>query len=190
MNAVLYAMIISGVLYAAIRGKLDAVSQAALNGGGDALRLILQMTGGFMLFGGAVHILEKAGVMAWLVRALRRPLRWLFPEDPGEEAMEAVTENLAANMLGVSNAATPMGVRAARAMNPAGEKSPSAALCLFLVINATSVQILPTSVLTLRQAAGSAQPERIVLPSLIASAVSTALGILLCKLLERRKRTR
>lgn len=186
MSAALCAMIFSGVLYAALRGQLAAVSQAALAGGSDALQMILRLTGGFMLFGGAMRALEAAGVTRTLVRCLRRPLRWLFSDPLEEDALEAITENLAANMLGLSNAATPMGVRAAKVMNKAKSVLPSASLCLFLVINATSVQLIPSSVIALRQAAGSADPESVVLPSLIASSASTCVGILICKLCEKR----
>ena len=188
MNAVLCCMLLGGVVYAGMSGKIETVSQAALAGGSDAIQLVLRLTGGFMLFGGMIHLLEESGVMGGLVRLLRRPLRWLFSDRLEEDAMEAITENLAANMLGVSNAATPMGIRAAKALNSERHSAPSAALCLFLVINATSVQLLPTSVLTLRYAAGSAMPEVIIWPSLIASAVSTALGVTLCKVIEKRRK--
>ena len=187
MNAVLSFMLLGGVLYAGLTGNMETVSQAALHGGTDAIQLVLQLMGGFMFFGGLIQVLEDAGVVRILVRALRKPLRWLFSAPLEEDALEAITENLAANMLGVSNAATPMGIRAAQAMNRKGDKVPSAALCLFLVINATSVQLLPTSVLSLRYAAGSAAPANIVLPSLVASSVSTALGILLCRQIEKRR---
>ena len=188
MNAVLCFMLLGGVIYAGLHGNMEAVSQTALAGGTDALRLVLDLMGGFLFFGGVIRLLEDAGVVSALVRVLHKPLGWLFSEPLKQEAMEAITENLAANMLGVSNAATPMGIRAAKALNRAGQNTPTAALCLFLVINATSVQLVPTTVLSLRYAAGSAQPESILLPSLAASGVSTGLGILLCKLIESRRR--
>lgn len=188
MNAVLCFMLLSGVVYAGLHGNMEAVAQAALAGGTDAIRLVLDLMGGFMFFGGVIRLLEDAGAVGGLVRLLRRPLQRLFSEPLEQEALEAVTENLAANMLGVSNAATPMGIRAAKALNRAQHSVPSAALCLFLVINATSVQLLPTTVLSMRYAAGSAIPESILWPSLAASGVSTGLGILLCKLIESRRR--
>ena len=187
MNAVLCMMLLSGVVYAGLHGNLEVVSQAALAGGTDALQLVLSLMGGFMFFGGVIRVLEASGVISALVKTLRRPLQWLFSGELEQEALEAVTENLAANMLGVSNAATPLGIRAAKAMSRKGGNAPSAALCLFLVINATSVQLLPASVLALRYAAGSADPGRVIFPSLIASAASTFLGIVLCKLMEKRR---
>ena len=92
--------------------------------------------------------------------------------------------NLTANLLGLGNAATPMGIEAARRMGK-GNGTASNALCLFLVINASSVQIFPASVIALRAAAGSADPARIVLPALIATGVSTIVGIASCKCAER-----
>ena len=102
--------------------------------------------------------------------------------------MEAITLNLSANMLGIGNAATPMGMRAARLLTPTAASTPSPALCMLLVINATSVQLLPSSVIALRNAAGSGMADAVVLPGLAASAVSTAVGIALCKLLQKREK--
>ena len=185
MSTVLFFMILCGTVYAACTGSLDAVAEAALNAGRDALETSFTLMGGFIFFGGITGILEKAGAVTWLRRRLHRPLQWLFGPDISSEAMEAVTMNLSANMLGLGNAATPMGMRAARLMTPPGAQTPSAALCMLLVINATSVQLLPSSVIALRSAAGSARPDMIVWPSLAASTVSTLVGILLCRLMER-----
>lgn len=185
MSLALFLMIACGVGYAACAGRIEAVSQAVLEAGGDALETAMGLMGGFMLFGGLISILQQAGAVRALTRLLRRPLRWLFGEAVEQPAMEAIALNLSANMLGLGNAATPMGLRAARLLTRAGDTSPGAPLCMLLVVNATSVQLLPTSVIALRAAAGSARPDAIVLPSLIASAASTITGILLCKCLEK-----
>ena len=188
MSAVLFVMIAAGTAFAACTGRLDAVSAAALAAGRDACETAFSLIGGFMLFGGLIGVLQRAGAVRFLVRCLRRPLRWLFGKGAAEEALEAVSLNLAANMLGLSNAATPMGMRAAKLLTKEGERQPSAALCLLLVINATSVQLLPASVIALRAAAGSSAPGVIVWPSLAASAVSTLVGVTLCRLIERKGR--
>ena len=185
MGTVLFFMIVCGTLYAACTGNLDAAAGAALEAGQDALETSISLMGGFIFFGGVTGILEKAGAVAWLQKRLQVPLRWLFGQDTTAEAMEAITVNLSANMLGLSNAATPMGMRAARLLTPPDAQAPSAALCM-LVINATSVQLLPSSVIALRSAAGSAWPDVIVWPSLAASAASTLAGILLCRFMEGR----
>lgn len=185
----LFFMIVCGTGYAACTGNLTRAADAALEAGKDAWETSVGLLGGFILFGGIVAILEEAGAVSWLRRRLRAPLRWLFGGQATPEAMEAVAMNLSANMLGLGNAATPMGMRAARLLTPENAKLPSAALCMLLVINSTSVQLFPTSVVALRSATGSAQPDVIALPSLAASAVSTLIGILLCKLIEKGSTT-
>lgn len=185
VSAALFLMIVCGVIYAACTGRIAAVEQAVLEAGQEAARTAWRLAGGFAFFGGVIGILEKAGAVRGLVRLIRRPLRTLFGRDTGQEALEAISLNLSANMLGLGNAATPMGMRAARLLSAEGGGQPSAALCLLLVINATSVQLMPTGVIGLRSAAGSAMPAAILWPSLIASAASTGVGVLLCKLLER-----
>ena len=187
VNAVLFFMILVAVGYAAAWGRLEAVSQAAMTAGGDAVKTAVSLLGGFLLFGGLMSILERAGAVRALVRALNRPLRRLFGKEVTEEALEAIALNLSANMLGLGNAATPMGLRAARLLNRMGSEIAPPALCLLLVINTTSVQIMPTTVIALRYAAGSARPEAVVLPGLAASAASTVVGILLSKALERKR---
>lgn len=188
MSAAFFLLIAGGILYAACTGQLSEVSAAVMKAGQDAVETSLGMTGGFMLFGGLIGILENAGMIRLLTKRLRRPLNWLFGQDVGEDALEAIAVNLSANMLGLSNAATPMGMQAARLLNMNRSQLPSHALCMLLVINSTSVQLLPSSVIALRSAAGSARPDAVILPSLAASAVSTALGIALCKRMEKRER--
>ena len=119
---------------------------------------------------------------------MKRPLRWVFGSQAGEDALGATALNLSANMLGMGNAATPMGLRAARLLQPAGQIAASAPLCMLLVINATSVQLYPSSVIAMRYAAGSAAPETIVLPTLVASTSATAVGMAVCWLCERKRR--
>lgn len=158
MNAVFCIMIAAAFGYAAIGGNLDAVTHAAVQAGGDALQTVLGLLGGFMLFGGVMKLLEEAGAVRALVRWLKRPLRWVFGSQAGEDALGATALNLSANMLGMGNAATPMGLRAARLLQPAGQIAASAPLCMLLVINATSVQLYPSSVIAMRYAA--AAPRR------------------------------
>lgn len=186
MSIALFLMIVCGTAYAACTGRLEMVSHAVLKAGQEAVDTAVSLLGVFLLFGGVTGILEKSGAVEWLCRHLKRPLGWLFGKETSPEAMEAITLNLSANMLGLGNAATPMGMRAARLLTPTAASTPSPALCMLLVINATSVQLLPSSVIALRAAAGSARPDAIIWPSLLASAASTAAGILLCKVWERK----
>lgn len=188
MNAAFVIMLLLSMALSALRGGMGALAQALAQAGDAALSTALSLCGGFMFFGGLIALFERAGLSALLARAMRRPLAWLLGRDTAPETLEAAAMNLSANMLGLGNAATPLGLKAGRLMNAAGDMRASSALCMFLVINATSVQLFPSTVVALRYAAGSENATAIVWPSLAASCVSTAVGIALCKLLERRKR--
>jgi len=131
---------------------------------------------------GEILVLLYDGAIRFLSRLLSPGLQRLMGPSLPDTALDYVTMNLTANMLGLGNAATPMGMKAAQAM--AQGETATNALCLFLVINASSVQLLPSTVISLRAAAGSASPGAIVLPTLAATLVSTLAGILSCKLWE------
>ena len=174
----------AGLLFGLVQGKGTEVVSAMLSGAGDAVLTVLSMAGGFAFFCGLMGILERAGGMRALARLWRPLLRRLTGGEAGEEAMAYMAMNLSANMLGMGNAATPMGLEAARRLG--GKPRAGNALCLFLVINCSSVQLIPTGVIALRTAAGSADPGGILAPTLIASLAATAVGIISCKLMEKR----
>ena len=172
------------LLYGLIVGRGEQVASAMLEGAEEAVQAAFAMAGGFAFFCGMTAILRRAGAVQALGKRLSPLLsRLLGPELP-PDALEPVLLNLSANMLGLGNAATPMGVEAARRMGGRGERA-SNALCLFLVINSSSVQLMPTTVIALRAAEGSTAPGAIVVPALLATAISTAVGIAACKIGER-----
>ncbi len=186
LNWLWFVLLAVGVLYGAAAGSLDAVTEAALTASGDAVRLAIEMCGLLCLWLGVLQVAESSGLVDRLGRALSPLVGLLFPDVPKTHpAFSAIVMNFSANLLGLGNAATPMGVEAARRMGGSGEKA-SNALCLFLVINSSSVQLLPTTVIALRAAEGSAQPAAIALPALAATAISTLVGVAACKLAEAR----
>ncbi len=173
------------LLYGLIKGRGEAVAAAMLNGAEEAVQAAIAMAGGFAFFCGMTAILRRAGAVEALGKKLSPALsRLLGPELP-PDALEPVLLNLSANLLGLGNAATPMGVEAARRMSRNSAKA-SNALCLFLVINSSSVQLLPATVIALRAAEGSADPGCVTLPALAATAISTTFGIAACKIAEAR----
>lgn len=191
MNAIFCGMLLCGVI-AAAGGGLSAAQDALLSGGTQAVELCVSMAGAYAFFGGLMGVLRESGVTASLAAALRRPLLRLFRFAPGEErALEDICLNLSANMLGMGGAATPAGITAMRTMAAAGQGDGRAsdAMILFLVINASSVQLLPTTMIALRAQAGAASPADIVPATLAATAVSTLTGIALCKCCEGRRKT-
>ena len=169
MNGIFCIMMLLGLLYAAATGRADAAQRALLSGGGEAVALLLR----------------ACGAADALARAMEKPLSRLFRFAPGEEeALSDISLNLSANMLGLGGAATPAGISAMKTMaraNPDGRASN--AMILFLVVNTSSVQLLPTTMIALRAQAGAANPADIVLPTLLATAASTVCGVGICRLL-------
>ena len=173
-----------GLVWGVARGQGAQVAQAMLEAASDAVQTGIALAGGFGFFCGMLSILRVSGAVKWMGKRLRPGLKALLGPQLPQDALESVTLNLAANMLGLGNAATPMGLEAARRMGGRGEKA-SNALCLFLVVNASSVQLLPATVIALRAAAGSAEPAAIAGPALLASLISTAVGVAACRLGEK-----
>lgn len=189
MNAIFCGMLLLGVIYAAWSGQAEAAQRALLAGGEEAVSLCLSLAGAYAFFGGLLGVARESGVVAALAAAMRRPLTRLFRFRLGEEAaLHDICVNLSANMLGMGGAATPAGLAAMRKMagaNGGGDEA-SDAMILFLVINTSSVQLLPTTMIALRAQMGAGNPADIVLPTLVSTCVSTLCGVGLCLLLRGR----
>lgn len=183
MNAMWAVLMACGCAAALFVGGGETLTQAA----SEAVTLCIRMAGGFALFSGLMQIVEEAGALAGLQRALRRPMARLFPSvDPDGEAARAMSANLAANMLGLGNAATPMGLRAMELLGRECRGGAATdAMCTFMVLGAAGVQLFPASVVALRAASGSADPADIVLPTLAATAFSAAVGVGACRVFSR-----
>lgn len=193
MDIIWVVLLLGGIAIGVISGKGDAMTQALMDGAAKAVELCIRLAGVCSLWMGLMEIMKRAGWVDKLARALGGVLHRLFPDIPrGHPAMGAISMNLAANMLGMGNAATPLGIRAMEEMqklNPAGDTA-SAAMCMFLVMNTSSVQLIPTGLMTFRHAAGSAQAGVIVLPTLIATTCSTLVGVIVAGLFRRLGRRR
>lgn len=187
MNKSFFVMIFLGFLHAALRGNLDEAAQGALSAGNEAIETVVGLCGAFMLFGGISSVLEKSGASGKLVTVLKRPLGKLFGKGISDEALGAATMNMAANMLGMGNAATPMGLKAAKLLNPERDSKAPAALCLLLVLNSTAIELFPATVIAMRYAAGSRMATAVILPTFVSTAVSCVVGVVLCKMCERRR---
>ncbi|MGC1403060.1 MAG: nucleoside recognition domain-containing protein [Thermodesulfobacteriota bacterium] len=153
-----------------------------------AVELAIGLIGIMALWLGLMKIAEQAGMIERLARALRGITTRLFPDVPPDHpAMGAMIMNMSANMLGLGNAATPLGLKAMEELNKLNEKPGTAtdAMCTFLVINTSSVQLIPATVIAIRAAAGSANPTEILGPVIIATTINTLCGILAVKFLAR-----
>jgi len=187
ISVVWLVMILGGVLYGARFGRLSEISNAAVTWTGKAIELSIKMTGVMMLWLGIMKIAERAGIMSAVVKLLSPVMRHLFPDVPAEHpAMGAMLMNIAANMLGLGNAATGFGLKAMEQLDLLNSEKGRAtdAMIMFLCINTSAVTLLPSTVIALRAASGSAVPEAIVAPTLAATAVTTAVTVALCAALR------
>ena len=191
LNAIWVALVVSAVVVAAFTGRMEAVSQRALEGAKEAITLVIGLTGLMVLFLGLVKVASEGGLLRAFIAVLRPVLRRLFPDVPPEHpAMHAMIMNLAANMLGLGNAATPFGVKAMVELDRLNPHRGSAtnAMALFLAINATSITLMPpTGTVGVRVAAGSAAPFAIWIPVLIATTASTLTAVLVCLALQNTR---
>ena len=154
----------------------------------EGAELCLSLMGLYCLWLGILNIADKAGIVQKLAAGLGRCIGFLFQGiKRGSDAMGYIALNMVANMLGMGNAATPFGLKAMEALNRenGGKKSPSAAMCMFIIMNTASVQILPLTIIGLRAAAGSAAPGEIIVTSFLATLATAIFGILGAKLSER-----
>ena len=179
-------MVALSILCGLAGGRAEAVTAAALEGAQGAVELCISMAGMLCLWMGVMEIMRRSGLTEKLSRLLRPVLRLLFPQEAGDRAvMDSISANISANLLGLGNAATPLGIEAVRRM---GRKSPgtaSDAMCMLVVCNTASIQLFPTTVAAVRAAAGSRAPFDILPAVWLASALSVAVGIAACKLLAR-----
>ena len=186
MTIMWVAMAVAAVLCGAVTGRMEAISQAAMAGAQSAVTLCLGMAGALCLWSGVLEVMRRSGLIQRLQKLLRPVLRRLYPDVPADGGtMDAVSANVAANLLGLGNAATPFGVQAARGMARHYKGRAGDGLCLLVVCNSASIQLLPTTVAALRSAAGCQSPFDILPAVWLTSAAALTAGLLACALLRR-----
>lgn len=188
LNYIWLGLILLAVLIGGAAGKMNEVTDGAVSGAETAVKLSLGLIGIMTLWLGVMRLAEKSGLVLKLAAGLRPVLRWLFPEVPANHpAMGSMVMNIAANMLGLSNAATPLGLRAMKDLEKLNPHPGTAtnAMCMFLAINTGSVQLLPMTAVALLASAGSQNPTAIIGTAFIATIFSSAAGIIAAKFLSK-----
>ena len=191
MSWVWSGMVVLSLGFGLATGNLDAVAEAALTGADSAIRLSLSMAGVLCLWTGVMEIMNVCGLSAGLARVFRPVLRRLLPnacQDP--ETLAAVSANVSANLLGLGNAATPLGIQATRRMARGCGGTASDELCLLVVLNTASIQLIPATIASVRSAAGCRTPFDILPAVWLSSILSVAAGLIAAALLSRRERSR
>ena len=191
MTWVWTGMVVLSLLFGLMNGTLDAVASAAMDGAQSAVELSISMAGILCLWSGVMEVMRVCGLSDGLARAFRPLLRRLMPQASRDsETLAAVSANLSANFLGLGNAATPLGIQAARRMARGCGGIASDELCLLVVLNTASIQLLPTTVASVRAAAGCETPFDILPAVWLASALSVVVGVLTAKFLAAVGRCR
>lgn len=203
LNYLWAGMILVGILYGAFNGKMPDITNAALDSAKEAVTLCITMIGVMSFWTGIMEIASRTGIIGMAAGKMQPLIRFLFPEIPkGHKANEHITTNFIANFLGLGWAATPAGLkameelgrleddrRAGRAAGPVRKKGiASNEMCTFLILNISSLQLIPVNVIAYRSQYGSANPAGIVGAGIAATAVSTGAAIVFCRLMDRKRR--
>ena len=188
INFIWCGMIVIGIVVGVLTGNIEAVSTAAIEWAETAVELSLGLIGVMALWLGLMKIAEEAGIVRGMGLLMKPIMVKLFPEVPADHpAMGSIVANMAANFFGLGNAATPLGIKAMQELQDLNENKEEAsnAMVMFLAINTSSVTLISSSTIAYRSAAGAANPADIIGPTIIATAVSTTVAIIACKLLEK-----
>jgi spore maturation protein A len=191
MGALWTLLVVASVVVAALTGRVADLTAAVTESAGKAVTISLGLVGVLSLWLGLMRVAEEAGLVALLARALRPVLRRLFPEVPdAHPALGSMVMNIAANLLGLGNAATPFGVKAMQELETLNPRQGTAtdAQALFCAMNTASLQLVPASVIALRAGAGSRAPAEILGATLVASACGVVVAVAVAKLLARLTR--
>lgn len=185
MSYFLVFLMITAVCYSFKSGNFDMLQQAALDCGSDAVNLVSGLLGPMMLWGGLMKIACESGISSFLTKAVKPITNKIFKDlnnSPG--AADSIALNITANLLGLGNAATPLGLDAVKKLQGSPQKTARKNLTVLIVINACSIQLIPTTVSAIRSMTGSAEPMRILPCVLLVSAVSLIVAVITAEVLE------
>jgi len=195
LNYLWGGMILIAVIYGTVTGNVKEVGNAALDSSKEAVELCITMLGVMALWTGIMQIAEASGLTKKFIKLVRPVLRFLFPDIPEEsKANDYIASNLLANILGLGWAATPFGLKAMTELQKihleqGGEKGvASRAMCAFLIINISSLQLIPVNIIAYRSQYGSVNPAEIVGPAIVATFISTLAAVVFIKVTGKREK--
>lgn len=180
-------MIAGGVIFAAFHGTMGKITESCISSSTEAVNLCIFMLGVIGVWNGMMEIAVKSGLMKKIAKAMYPFIHWLFPDiPPHHKANEYIAANMAANILGLGWAATPAGLKAMRELKKLDENKSRASdmMCAFLVLNISSLQLVPINMIAYRSQYGSVNPTAVVLPAICATLISTLAGIIFIKSME------
>lgn len=206
LNYLWAGMILVGIVYGAFNGKMPDMTNAALDSAKEAVTLCITMIGVMAFWTGIMEIASRAGIIGMAAKRMRPLIRFLFPQLPEtHRANEHITTNFIANFLGLGWAATPAGLKAMEELEKLEEErrtqrcgsktkklavprgTASSEMCTFLIVNISSLQLIPINMIAYRSQYGSVNPAAIAGPALLATVVSTAVGVAFCRIIEGKE---
>ncbi|MBN1568876.1 MAG: nucleoside recognition protein [Acidobacteria bacterium] len=188
MNYIWLTIVILAIVLGGINGKIENVTKSAIDAAGNSVTIAIGLVGVMALWLGIMKIAEDSGLMTLAAKAIAPFLKKLFPDVPkGHPAMASMTMNIAANMLGLSNAATPFGLKAMEDLEKLNAQPGTAtnAMCTFLTINTAGLQLVPATMIGIMASAGSKDPTAIIGTTIAATCTALIAGITAVKLLEK-----
>ncbi|MCI9386135.1 MAG: nucleoside recognition protein [Lachnospiraceae bacterium] len=213
MNYIWGGMLIIGIIFGVVTGNMQAVTDAVLQSSKEAVTLGISMLGIVAFWTGLMEVAGEAGVIAGLTRLISPFMRFLFPKIPkGHRAWDSLSANFVANILGLGWAATPAGLRAMSdleelerergnseyvdvgastgslgSLTNYGARTASNEMCMFLVMNISSLQLIPVNIIAYRSQYGSANPAAVIAPAIVATFFSTVVAVIYCKVMDRKQ---
>jgi spore maturation protein A len=188
LNYIWLAMVLLAVILGGINGKIENVTKSAIDAAGGAVTIAIGLIGIMALWLGIVKIAEDSGLMSLLAKAIAPIMKRAFPDVPaGHPAMGSMTMNIAANMLGLSNAATPLGLKAMEDLETLNKHPGIAtnAMCTFLTINTAGIQLIPATMIGIMASAGSTNPTAIIGTTMASTCIALIAGVTVSKVLEK-----
>lgn len=189
LNIIWPIFIIISFVYAIFSGNIDSINNGIFDSCKSAVELSISFLGTMCLWSGIMEIAQRTSLISKLTHALSPIIRFLFPELKREEkAKEEISMNMIANILGLGNAATPLGLKAMKTLQ---EKNPqkdtvSNSMAMFIILNTASLQLIPTTTIAIRNSLGSSEPTKIIIPVWIATVCAAVAGVIACKILTKK----
>jgi spore maturation protein A len=188
LNYIWLAMVILAVIIGGINGRIENVTKAAIDSASGAVTIAIGLVGYMALWLGLMKIAEDSGLMSAMAKAIAPVMKWLFPDVPrNHPAIGSMTMNIAANVLGLSNAATPLGLKAMEDLEKLNQHPGVAtnAMCTFLTINTAGIQLIPATMIGMLASAGSKEPTAIIGTTIVAGCAALVAGVATVKFLEK-----
>lgn len=201
LNHIWAAMLLAGFIYGVLTGKLQGMTDSMLQASGEAVDLSITLLGVIAFWCGIMEVAQEAGLVKILSRKMKPVIHFLFPDVPeNHRALDSISMNFIANVLGLGWAATPAGLEAMEGLaelederakrsdeKKYGKQAASNEMCTFLVLNISSLQLLPVNIIAYRIRYGSEVPAAVVGPAVLATSVSTAAAVIFCRFMNRKK---